>query len=313
MSDQPRDLDVVQEWMQAVITHPNGIVAGIESDSARRRIDVTANEVEEVIGRSHTLTSIDRLAIYGNAYYARLLECLREEFPALAQAVGEESFNAFAFGYLQTYPSRSYTLAQLGANFPRYLTETRPDDDTQSATANWTDLVIDLATLERTYSEVFDGFGPERQQLLQPDDLQAISADRWPAARLVPVDCLRLLELKFPVHEYATAVRQNQQPPPPDSSPTFLVVTRRDYVVRRSTVSELEFRLLSAILGGAAVGDAINQTAEAIQSQATAAAAASDPSNVEAALETALDAFSRNLQDWFRKWTSAGYFRTVEC
>ena len=308
MSNQPRELAVMQEWMQAVIMHPGGIVAGIESDQARGKIDVVVDDVEDVIARSRELTSIDRLAIYGNAYFARLLECLREEFPALAHAVGEESFNAFAFGYLQTYPSRSYTLARLGANFPRYLTETQPDNETKSATASWTDLIIDLATLERTYSEVFDGSGPERQQLLQPDDLQAISLDQWPAARLVPVDCLRLLELKYPVHEYATAVRQNQQPPPPEPCATFLVITRRDYVVRRSPVSKLEFRLLSAIIAGAAVGDAINQTAESVQSQDFA-----DNASESSDAESALDAFAQDLQDWFRKWTSAGYFRTVEC
>ena len=69
---------------------------------------------------------MDRLAIYGSAYYLRLLECMREEFPATAHALGEETFDGFAAAYLQQYPSRSYTLCQLGTHFARFLVETRP-------------------------------------------------------------------------------------------------------------------------------------------------------------------------------------------
>ena len=54
-----------------------------------------------------------------------------EEFPVLKHALGEEVFDAFAVGYLQQYPSRSYTLFQLAANFPNTSlkpapTRTRP-------------------------------------------------------------------------------------------------------------------------------------------------------------------------------------------
>ena len=79
-----------------------------------------------IVTRSQSLTSTERLQIYANAYFARLFECLHEEFPALLHALGEETFDAFAFGYLQQYPSRSYTLAELGRNFAAYLAEVRP-------------------------------------------------------------------------------------------------------------------------------------------------------------------------------------------
>ena len=76
--------------------------------------------------RSKRRTSVERLEVYANAYYARLLECLRDEFPALLHAVGEEVFDGLAFGYLQAYPSTSYTLSNLSRNFARFLEETRP-------------------------------------------------------------------------------------------------------------------------------------------------------------------------------------------
>ena len=121
------DLGQIQRWMQAAIMHPVGVEEGIASAEARRHIDIGPDEAETVVTRSRALTAMDRLAIYGYAYYARLLECMREEFPVLKHALGEEVFDAFAVGYLQQYPSRSYTLFQLAANFPQYLAETRPD------------------------------------------------------------------------------------------------------------------------------------------------------------------------------------------
>src|SRR5260370_20539279 len=223
-----RGLDTIQLWMQAAIMHPVGVAEGIASAEARAHIDVGPEEAETVVTRSRALTALDRLAIYSCAYYARLLECIREEFPVLKHALGEEVFDAFAVGYLQQYPSRSYTLFRLSENFPRYLAETRPDGN--GAYADWPDFLIDLATLEQTFNEIFDGPGVEREVLAIGDQLQTISPDRLLEARLVGVPCLRLLVLPYPVHLYFAAVRRHENPNLPEPAETFLAVTRREYL-----------------------------------------------------------------------------------
>ncbi len=121
------DLDRIQRWMQSVLMHPGGVAEGVASAAAREHLEIGPEEIEQVVTPSRALTAMDRLSIYGNAYYARLLECMRDEFPVLAHALGEELFDAFAVGYLQKYPSRSYTLNDLATSFPRYLAETRPE------------------------------------------------------------------------------------------------------------------------------------------------------------------------------------------
>src|SRR5260221_14393035 len=141
-------LGQIQRWMQATIMHPVGVAEGAASEPARSQIDVGPDGLETVVTRSRAQTALERLEVYSHAYYARLLECLREEFPVLKHALGEEVFDAFAVGYLQQYPSRSYTLFRLSENFPRYLAETRPDGN--GAYADWPDFLIDLATLEQT-------------------------------------------------------------------------------------------------------------------------------------------------------------------
>ncbi len=285
-TSSPRDLDPVLRWMQAVIMHPAGVEAGLAE--ARRHIDVGPGEAEAVVNRSRALTAVERLAIYGNAYYARLLECLREEFAVLAHALGEELFGVFAVGYLQRYPSRSYTLAQLGADFPRYLAETRPG----SGPAGWEDFIVDLATLERTFNEVFDGPGVEGERLPDLRQFADMPAEQFLGARLVPVPCLRLLALHYPVQRYYTAVRRRKRPRLPAAAPTYLALSRQDYRVRHYELSRPAYLLLQALLAGDRVGQAI----------AKASAAAGPEAGHLAG----------HLYSWFRDWAAEGFFHRID-
>ena len=52
-----RQLAQIQRWLQTVITHPDGVEAGMASDAARSEIDISADRVEEVIDRSKRRTS----------------------------------------------------------------------------------------------------------------------------------------------------------------------------------------------------------------------------------------------------------------
>ncbi|HEX4000657.1 MAG TPA: DNA-binding domain-containing protein [Pirellulales bacterium] len=317
MSEPESPLAKVQRWMQAVIMHPEGVEAGLDSIAARNHIDVPPEQVEQVISRSAALSSVERLSIYANAYYARLLECLGEEFPVLKQTLGDETFEAFAFAYLQNYPSRSYTLNRLGANFAAFLAETRPTgsepaesaealeivapdgDATDDATADsseplspdWPDFMIDLATLEWTFSQVFDGPGVEREPLLEATELRTIGMDRWPDARLETVPCLKLLAFRFPVNAYYTAMRRGEEPSIPAAAASWLAVTRRDYVVRRHEISEPQFVLLSAIIEGQSIGAAIARMMELPRLD--------------------IDSLARDLRTWFHDWAAEGFFRRI--
>jgi hypothetical protein len=304
-------LDVVQRWFQAVVTHPAGVAAGIGSPAAQGLVRLDRGALEELVRGSSRLTAEERLSIYANAFYARLLECLGDSFPVVKRVLGAEVFDGFAFDYLQSYPSRSYTLDRLAESFPRFLAETRPDappadgaaaaPGTADSTApGFADFLIDLATLELAIAQVFDGPGSEGEPLLAPSRLPA--ADRFAAARLLPVPCLRLLRFSHPVNAFYTAMRALPTPPadgkeagelPPLPAPgrEHLALSRSDFVVRRYVLDALENDLLAALLVGAKVGDAI-----------AAAAAAS---------ELADDPLARRIDAAFRRFTAAGFFRAA--
>lgn len=296
--DEP-NLERIQRWMQEVITHPRGIEQGIASPAARGEIDVTPAEIEEVITRSRNLTSQQRLAVYGNAYYARLLDCMRGFLPVLAQTLGEELFDQFSFDYLQAYPSHSYTLGRLADNFVRYLEESQPTQfvagqadiaTTEPNQPGWAELLVDLARLELAIDEVFDAPGIEGGGLT-PEQLATIDPEAWPACRLRPAPCLRLLELRFPLNEYYTAVRrQGELPPLPAPAASYVALSRLDYIVHRHTISRAQYELLQRLVADTPVGEAI------------AAVAEHDPD---------WETLAAQLNQWFQRWTSAGFFAAI--
>lgn len=273
--DELFPLDDLQEWMQQTM-----IGAGSE-DSSRR--------IEEVILPSKQLTAEQRLQIYATAYHARLLECLGEEFATIRSVLGESAFAALARGYLQQSPSQSYTLNELGKNFPGFLRETRPARQTNEP--DEIDFLIDLATVERTYSEVFDGAGGEGLPTLNGEILSTQTVERWLQSRVKVVPSLRFLELQFPVHEFITARRTDAESSLPEPSPTWLVVTRRDYIVRRVAVPEEEFLLLRDLATGEVIGAALQRASER----------SSHPESLPA-----------KVQHWFTAWGTAGYFLGLE-
>lgn len=287
--DPDLNLAQLQRWMQGVITAPAGVRPAVSGDRT-----ATLQSTDLVVG-TENLDSDRRLAIYSHAYIARLLEVLQSEFPALHHALGPELFLRFATDYLRATPPHSDTLGLLGAGWPDYLEMTRPSRERRTEgtdeTPDWTDFLIDLARLERVYAEVFDGPGLENQTGLQLSDLAHVAPDEWPELTFSLNPSVVLLALKFPVHDYITAVRRAQSPEFPDAKPTYLVVSRQNFVVRRIAVSLGEFAALRALQRGEPLHQAL--------------AAAETSSKAEP------DVVNAEIERWFQRWGQAGYFQGV--
>ncbi len=157
--------------------------------------------------------------------------------------------------------------------------------------AAWPDFLIDLARLEWEFDQVFDGPGVEGQSLLDAEQLQSILPDRWPVARLVPVPCLRLLQLRYPVHEYYRALKRNEEMP------------RRCHGRRgwrsRAEITWCAISLLpkhsSRCWRRSCRGATIGETLELLARDAAD-----------------LDAFAGELHAWFRFWTCEGFFLRID-
>jgi hypothetical protein len=291
------ELSTLQRWFQSVISHPEGIQAGLDTHEAQTLIALKKSELEKVIRRSKNLSAEQRLAIYASAYYARLLECLRESFPVLTKTLSPEVFNDFAFDYLQSHPSKTYTLNRLGDHFATFLDQTRPDrtKENPNPATDWPDFLIDLARLEWNIEQVFDGPGVEHQPILLTENLRNLSPEDFATARLIPNRSLKILEFKFPINAYYTATKglkeTDQPPPPPTPAPQFLALHRRDFIVRRTELSPPQHALLNSLQ----TGDTITKSI----------AAAARQTNLPQ------EQFQSALTQWFTNWTSSGFFERV--
>lgn len=272
-------LSQLQLWFHTVITNPYGVQSGEESAIQSNQENAP---IAETIIPSSRQTSAERIEVYAAAYYGRLLECMEEEFPACVAAIEAEAFRDLAYAYLVENPSKSYTLHHLSQNFPAFLRSTRPPRET---TPDYFDFLADLATLERTYSEVFDGPGVENNPSPNRDSWIGIPPERM---KLVPVPCLRLLQFDYPVQEFASAVRDGKNPDLPEPKKTYLAITRRDFVVRRFELEERSFLLVEKLASGTPLLRALAETFP-------------NPGEVEG-----------QVFEWFREWFQAPLFYHAE-
>lgn len=284
-------LEQVQRWLQAVITHPAGVLPGLRSPPALDAIEVGPEELEQVVRPSRALSSVERLEIYSRAYYTRLVECLANEYPIVKKTVGDEAFEEFAFGYLTAYPSRSYTLGRLGTQFARYLEETRPAG-TEAHGDSWSDFLVDLAHLEWTFGDVFDGPGLEQEPTLSVERLRAIEPARWGDVVLPPAPCLRLLALRYPANLFYGQARQGDVPLLPKPRRSYVAVTRVSYVVQRHDLSLPQYLLLTQLAKCRPLGDALAATIDECKI---------DPAEL-----------SGSLPEWFAAWTRDRFFSDVQ-
>jgi len=126
------------------------------------------------------------LAIYHNAYKARLLEVLRNDFTAIHHWLGDEEFDALAGAYIRQHPSKHYSLRWLGQGFETFIREHLVPE--QSAALS------ELATLEWAFTLAFDA--PPGAPLTI-EAMAAFSPQEWPVLKVKPMPSLQWLEQRF--------------------------------------------------------------------------------------------------------------------
>lgn len=272
-------LDRIESWMYSVITHPNGAEAGINANSTLN--NEQALKLEQTVLPSDELTSLDRISIYANMYFWRLIEVISNEYPTVSHVLGEELFNKVVKDYVTHHPSTYYNLNQLSKKFPLYLLTEAMDIPHQ-------EFVAAVATVERAMEDVFDERHIERIPI---ETLQRIPDEKWADIRLQFNPALYLLKLDYPVNAYMTAVRENRHMDIPKPEKTFVVVYRCNYKVWRDDLDQDRYLLLSRLKGGETLGAALE------------ACALLPGFNI--------DKLSANLGEWFKEWTSEEFFSGI--
>lgn len=235
-----QSLSLLQNWMKTVVTERGGL-----DEKLRAAARTHGLSAEDVVAERRGLSARERLGIYTDGYVLRLLECMRADFPVLRGFVGDAVFDAFARAYLITRPPGSPSLYGLGADFPQFLEETKPDGGRFDAeTSALLDLPPELARVERARAEVMRARGTEDDPpSAEPLSTFEVFGDE---VTLEATPCLHLLELKFPLVEFVKSSDGGERPDPPAPRAAFVAVGRSNYRVHIEEVTLWQFAFLKA-------------------------------------------------------------------
>lgn len=238
MPDQ--SLGLLQQWMKTVVTERGSLPEKLQSAARQHGLSI-----EDVVAEKRGLSAHKRLSLYTSGYVLRLLECMRADFPALRNFVGDSVFDAFAKAYIISEPPKSRSLFDLSAGFPRFLEETKPQHHALDAELSaLLDVPPELARLERARAEVMRAPGTENDPPgTEPFSPLAVFCED---VILQATPCLRLLALKFPLIDFLRSSDRGERPEPLVPGASYAALGRSNYHVHIEEVTLWQFAFLKA-------------------------------------------------------------------
>jgi hypothetical protein len=225
---------------------------------------------------------------------------MHEDYPGLRTVLGQRAFNRVILAYLEKYPSRSFTLRNLGDRLAQFIPERPGLIDFKRR-----QLALDMAAFEWAQVVAFDG--PE----LPPLDVDELLGKDPNKLRLGLQPYITLLQMQYPLDDFTIALKKqasalrseasNAVETPADKSSTnpaprlkspnrqrcFVAVHRQDNDLYFKRLGEQEFVLLSGLRDGATLARACDLAVRGV-----------DPR---------MD-WSGQIHEWFQTWTRMGWF-----
>ena len=254
----------------------------------------SAAVAEKFIKPNDRLTAFERLQIYNQQYWWRLLGAFGEDFRGLRAVLGERQFDQLAVAYLEACGSTSWNLRDVGSHLVSFLENHLELTGPRSA------LALDVARVEWARVTAFDN--PEKPVLTA----RQISRNAPDQLHLGVQPYLVLLILSHPVDEIMRTLKRTEIAPVSNavsathtrrrsrlnvrksSAPIYLAVHRVNFAVYYKRLEPEAYRLLVALRAGATLEEAC----------ATAFAESKQPPERSAA----------RIQEWFARWMEFGWF-----
>jgi hypothetical protein len=293
MNEMPQTRQTLPELRELYRLAGAAIMRKLDGDARMQRKWIDGRPTAEVVGAfikpNDRLTSCERIEIYNRQYWFRLLDCLHDDYPGLRAALGQRKFNALIEAYLDKYPSRSYTLRNLGSRLEQFISET------PQLTAPRTALASEIARFEWAQVVAFDG---EARPALTVDELLGVD----PAAlRLGVQPYITLLDLHWPLDDWAIALKKSarslrseasnaveserkvrrKRVPLPRRRRVFVAVHRYDNALYYKRLAPSAFRMLAALRDGRTLAHACS---------------------------TVPPRLAGRVRHWFASWTKMGWF-----
>lgn len=287
-SQLPYQLKSIQEWFAGVITNRLGENSTIQSHTINGIL--IAEESTHYITPSPTLQPHQRMQIYNQQYWWRLLNTLHANFPLVTRLFGCHAFNEkIAIPYLLKYPPNHWSLNLLGERLSKWIAEYYQEPD-QSLVLNASRL--DWAFMASFIDPQYPLLNLNQMTKESPESLLSQVFYLQPYINLFTweYDLLTFREnfMKYDVDYWV----EHRFPDLPKGKTYFFTLYRNlnNHLAWRE-VSKGEFILLERFKMGTSITDAC----EYIESQ-----------------EDSLHEYIANhLQKWLQEWAQAGWLTLV--
>jgi hypothetical protein len=181
------------------------------------------------------LSALQRLNIYADAYFYRLLDCLKEDFPATAAVTGD-AFEGLVRAYLDRHPPTEPSIFYAGQHLADFLGD-------HPVGERWP-FLAELARLERILIEVFHGADAPA---LSAREVDMIAPADWPSLRLRVHPALQILNCNRRVNDVLRAVERATEWREPAHAPVTLLVWRQGSQVYYRELAPPERAALEAL------------------------------------------------------------------
>ncbi|HYV89704.1 MAG TPA: DNA-binding domain-containing protein [Candidatus Polarisedimenticolia bacterium] len=188
------------------------------------------NEFSARVKRSTKADEATLLKIYRNAYGARLVEVLGNDYPALKAMMGGAPFAAMGKAYIAAYPSRHPSARWVGGKLAPFL---RDDAGYAKHPA-----LAEMAAFEWAQAGAFDAHDIEPATFEQ---LAAIPVESWPGLRFRFAPSLRRLTFAFDVPSLWQAINAGKA----GDAPLSAEPREAEWLIWRAGL-EVRFRPLEA-------------------------------------------------------------------
>ena len=198
----------VQAQLYDLITAPEG--AGQRLAELGR----APRDLEAIVRASGRLSAVERVDVYANMYFFRILEVLGDELAKIVRLIGADAFHNLITDYLLAHRPAHASLREVGARLPVYLA-THP----LTGDRPW---LSELARLERLRLELFDG--PDAEALTL-EMVRALPPASLPDLALRAVPCVATLATEFAIAPLWRALETGggAVEPPPKVAGTILI------------------------------------------------------------------------------------------
>lgn len=234
----------VQELFFRALCWPTG-VAGFLLHSS---VEVGRAFQQTFVGQAG-FDSVQRLDVYANSYFYRLLGALREMFPRLCWLSGDVAFHDLVTDYVLACPSREPDLRRFGERLPEFMRA--------HALAERWPLLVEAALLDSALDAALDA---RDSSLLREAELSRIPLDQWSELcfTFTPATaCLRARwDLERLVEAYGQGERDQALALAPASAPRLWIVGRRDQRTYFRVAGRAEAIALDVLWAGETFGAA---------------------------------------------------------